>query len=547
MSTTKVTDALRTVTEVDAAKITTGTIPEARITTLDSTKLTGTVADARLPATALNSNVDLTTLSASNLTTGTVADARLPATALNSNVDLTTLSASNLTTGTVADARLGTVSASKLTGALPVISGANLTGIVAGADLHQAHQGIASLGLVVAIEHNKVAGNYGNTFIDIFQDNSGITTETTVDRNASEYVSTIVGGTTNATGTLVSDVQTASSSTTEVSGVFLYTDADGTNTIDQDLKLYVTANLQGTSPNWTGTTWTDVGDTAGNGGGYGTATTFSGSIKQVKLKKSTVAAGTQIAIKAVWANQLATVTGGTSPIDSSSNSHTLTAVDGATTSTTIKYWGTQSMQFDGTGDWYTVPDGSWADLGTGDFTMEAWVYYTGGSGYKGIIGSGNWGGPNYNWSWDMNSADRYPRLSLYNGGGEILVQMTTAVATSTWTHLAVCRSGGTITQYLNGTANGSTTSSTHNVASAGVVYIGNQSRNIPWKGNIQEVRISSNARYTGNFTSFGQNGGTIASPSNFTTDDDTLLLVHGSGTAGVTGKVAHLEGWAVNY
>ena len=32
MSTTKVTDALRAVTEVDAAKITTGTIPEARIT-----------------------------------------------------------------------------------------------------------------------------------------------------------------------------------------------------------------------------------------------------------------------------------------------------------------------------------------------------------------------------------------------------------------------------------------------------------------------------------------------------------------------------------
>ena len=93
MSTTKVTDALRTVTEVDAAKITTGTIPEARITTLDSTKLTGTVADARLPATALNSNVDLTTLSASNLTTGTVDVARLPSTVLNSNVPATDTSA----------------------------------------------------------------------------------------------------------------------------------------------------------------------------------------------------------------------------------------------------------------------------------------------------------------------------------------------------------------------------------------------------------------------------------------------------------------------
>ena len=49
MSTTKVTDAMRDVTEVDAAKITTGTLPEARITSLAATKLTGTLAGARLP------------------------------------------------------------------------------------------------------------------------------------------------------------------------------------------------------------------------------------------------------------------------------------------------------------------------------------------------------------------------------------------------------------------------------------------------------------------------------------------------------------------
>jgi hypothetical protein len=50
--------------------------------------------------------VDLTNLSATNLTSGTVADARLPATALNSNVDLTNLSASNLTSGTIPTARI---------------------------------------------------------------------------------------------------------------------------------------------------------------------------------------------------------------------------------------------------------------------------------------------------------------------------------------------------------------------------------------------------------------------------------------------------------
>ena len=102
---------------------------------------------------------------------------------------------------------------------------------------------------------------------------------------------------TNATGTLVSNAQTVAS-TTEVSGVFTYTDAYGTNTIGTDLKIYLTANLQGTTPNWTGTNWTEAAS-------YGTATTFSGSTKQVKLGKTTVTAGTQVALKAVWANQVA--------------------------------------------------------------------------------------------------------------------------------------------------------------------------------------------------------------------------------------------------
>ena len=116
MSTTKVTDALRNVTVVDAAKITTGTIPEARITTLDATKLTGTVADARFPATLpASSGANLTALPAANLT-GTVADARFPATLpATSGVNLTALNGSNIGSGTVPTARLGTGTASSST------------------------------------------------------------------------------------------------------------------------------------------------------------------------------------------------------------------------------------------------------------------------------------------------------------------------------------------------------------------------------------------------------------------------------------------------
>ena len=96
--------------------------------------------------------------------------------------------------------------------------------------------------------------------------------------------------TVNATGTLISDPQTASSSRTSCSGVIIYEDGAGTNTIGTDLKIYFTAN--------NGSNWTEASS-------YATAVTYSGSKKLVKLGATTVTAGTQVAMKAVWANQAA--------------------------------------------------------------------------------------------------------------------------------------------------------------------------------------------------------------------------------------------------
>ena len=54
---------------------------------------------------------DIPDIPASKITSGSIADARLPATALNSNVDLTNLSASNLTSGTIPTARISALPA----------------------------------------------------------------------------------------------------------------------------------------------------------------------------------------------------------------------------------------------------------------------------------------------------------------------------------------------------------------------------------------------------------------------------------------------------
>jgi hypothetical protein len=97
----------------------------------------------------------------------------------------------------------------------------------------------------------------------------------------------------NATGTLISDPQTASTSRTSCSGVIIYEDADGTNTLGTDLKIYFSCD---------NSAWTEASS-------YGTATTYSGSKKLVKLGATTCTAGTSVAMKAVWANQATSTDG----------------------------------------------------------------------------------------------------------------------------------------------------------------------------------------------------------------------------------------------
>jgi hypothetical protein len=143
MAITKITGASITADSIDGTKIaddavnsehlTDGGIDDVHIGVVAATKLTGTIADARLPATLpAKSGVNLTALNATNLGSGTVPTARLGSGTANNGVFLRgdntwatagSTSASDLTSGTLADARFPAT--------LPAISGANLTGLVA--------------------------------------------------------------------------------------------------------------------------------------------------------------------------------------------------------------------------------------------------------------------------------------------------------------------------------------------------------------------------------------------------------------------------------
>ena len=118
---------------------------------------------------------------------------------------------------------LTSLPAANLTGTLPAISatnltnipGANVTGTIPSAaltnvDLESIRKDIATLALQVAVDTNKAEYNLQDSFIDQFENDSGLVTETNVDRQSDEYVSSVYQSASQVqvaqnVGTIVSD------------------------------------------------------------------------------------------------------------------------------------------------------------------------------------------------------------------------------------------------------------------------------------------------------------------------------------------------------
>ena len=128
-----------------------------------------------------------------------------------------------------------------------------------------------------------------------------------------------------------------------------------------------------------------------------------------------------------------------------------------------------------------------------------------GSSYRKILASGAWGGTTneYDWVFDKTDAEKL-RLQLYDGTSAPAAISTGTIANDTWTHVAAVRKGSTVTLYINGTADG-TMSSSVNVMSHGALQVGRQvavsSTAQMWQGYIDELRVSKGiARWTADFT-----------------------------------------------
>jgi hypothetical protein len=179
----------------------------------------------------------------------------------------------------------------------------------------------------------------------------------------------------------------------------------------------------------------------------------------------------------------------------------LETVGNAQISTSVSKFGGGSMSFDGSGDWLTGPNTPNLYIGSGNFTIEGWLYLNTTGSEKGIVSQFNAGGSGPGWTLYIKSSNV---LEFYGGVGTVTVTGTTTLSATTWTHFAVVRSGSTITIYVNGTAGGSATNSSFSDETSGLMYIGSRADNPSAKslnGYIDDLRITKGiARYTSNFT-----------------------------------------------
>jgi hypothetical protein len=177
----------------------------------------------------------------------------------------------------------------------------------------------------------------------------------------------------------------------------------------------------------------------------------------------------------------------------------LETVGNAQISTSVVKYGTGSLAFDGTGDSLLSTGTQNAVFGTGDFTVEMWIYpNTTSPTYQGVIDTRPSGGASTNAFLVYITSASSGTLFYYSAGTHILSY--SPISTSTWTHIAVTRSSGSLRLFINGTISGSAVSNTTNLTQTGII-IGNTFDGYGLNGNIDDIRITKGyARYTANFT-----------------------------------------------
>ena len=191
---------------------------------------------------------------------------------------------------------------------------------------------------------------------------------------------------------------------------------------------------------------------------------------------------------------------------------------GAKLSTSVYKYGTASLALNGTTDYALVSSTADFGFGTGDFTVEMWIYRTGSPGATTYLADFRSASTDVSPIIELSST----YVPIYAVDGANQITGSTPIAINTWTHIALARAGTSTKLFVNGTQVGSTYTDTNNYVQNPLTIGARYSATNFFPGNIDDLRVEKGvAKYTSNFT---------APSKALVADVNTVLLLHFDGT-----------------
>ena len=178
----------------------------------------------------------------------------------------------------------------------------------------------------------------------------------------------------------------------------------------------------------------------------------------------------------------------------------LDTVGNAQIDTSVKKYGTGSIKFDGSGDYLKTSGNEALMLGSGDWTIEFWVYFD-------VVNNGQVRFL-FDWRTSTDTSNSFlaqeadNEWTYWNGAGTDINEGWSASTfnTSTWHHVAISKEGTTNRFFVDG-INTASSSDVSNYDS-GTLVIGSRYNGQNYlDGYIDDLRVTKGlARYTANFT-----------------------------------------------
>ena len=187
--------------------------------------------------------------------------------------------------------------------------------------------------------------------------------------------------------------------------------------------------------------------------------------------------------------------GSTTFIDNSPTPKTATPSGNAQISTAQSKFGGASLLLDGTGDYLTLASNAAFGTGTGNFTIEFWMYPV--SVASGIAFDNRASGQLQSVLGYFSAAGSFTFT-----GGIITTGITkTGITANNWYHVACVRSGGTVYLFVDGVSAGTDTVAGSANASNQLIIGSKYDGTTGFNGYIDDFRYTKGvARYTSNFT-----------------------------------------------